>query len=181
MCQISVSIQIPPIRRSKPNTTLSITNTQADQTVDIIRDTETPPDKESSIVTDSMTGYHALGLSPDVHRRTSASKWTHRQTLAQTGCSRTDCTLFWLFQASAAARKLTLRTDLKSASFPVSKAMVTVYKRCFPSFKCDTNLDQERALLPGTDPPRKHCTAGFVLPSTNSTYKVLQVRQLMLQ
>lgn len=41
-----------------------------------------------------MMGSHALRLSHDVHRRRSASEWTHRQTLAQSGRSRTDWTLF---------------------------------------------------------------------------------------
>lgn len=88
--------------------------------------------KDSVMVTDITTGYHALCLSPDVHARTSASKWTHHQTLAQTGCSRTGWTLFWfwLIQASAAAQKLTLRTDLKNPSFSVfTKYCLSCFKR----------------------------------------------------
>ena len=78
---------------------------------------DTKKDKESAIVTDSMTGYHAPRPLSDVHHRRPASEWTHRQTLAQTGCGRTDWTLFWLLQGSAAARKLAPRTDPRRTSF----------------------------------------------------------------
>lgn len=107
--------------------------------------THTPQDKESSIVTDGMTAYHALCPPPDVHRRRSASKWTHRQTLAQTGCSGTDRTLFpapLRASESAAARKLSdTQTDLRRANVRVLKAIVFSVKiQGFFVFKYDTDL-----------------------------------------
>lgn len=56
-------------------------------------------DKASALAADSMTEYHALCRSTDVHHRSSAREWAHRHTLAQTGCRDTDGTLFWLSEA----------------------------------------------------------------------------------
>lgn len=100
-----------------------------------------------------MTGYHAPRPPPDVHHRRSASEWTHRQTLAQTGCSRTDWTLFWLLQGSAAARKLTPRTDLRRTSFFMFPKQWLVSKNtAFPSLNMTQTLSR-------SVPLGKHCNA----------------------
>lgn len=71
-------------------TVLSICSSEADQTLS----GKQKHRQGRLFVSDSMTGSHDLRLSPDVHPGRPASEWAHRQTLAQSGCSGTDGTLF---------------------------------------------------------------------------------------
>lgn len=104
-----------------PATNLPITFSKWSVSPSTSSGTHSLQDKASAFVSDSMTEDHALCRSPDVHHRSSAREWAHRHTLAQTSCRGTDRTLFWQSEASAAARKLTLSTDLTRTRPHVAK------------------------------------------------------------
>lgn len=80
-------------------TSLSPSPTLKHQTVDALWETRTLQDKESAIVTDSMTGYHALCLSPltSIPGGLPVSEhivrhWHKLAAAGQTGhCSDSDC------------------------------------------------------------------------------------------